>query len=72
MEKAEIPLQIIYKNTETMSNVVYWQNRQCIVIQIYCAAKFAKRGDWERKRNAGQLVFFWFKRQKAALKKIKL
>ena len=52
-----------------MSNVVYWQNRQCIVIQIYCAAKFAKRGGWSESEMLDSLFFFWFKRQKAALKK---
>ena len=51
-----------------MSNVVYWQNRQCIVIQIYCAAKFAKRGGWSESEMLDSL-FFLVKKAKSRPKK---
>lgn len=47
-----------------MSNVVYWQNRQCIVIQIYCAAKFAKRGGWSESEMLDSLFFSGLKGKK--------
>ena len=47
-----------------MSNVVYWQNRQCIVIQIYCAAKFANLGGWSESEMLGSLFFSGLKGKK--------
>lgn len=47
-----------------MSNVVYWQNRQCIVIQIYCAAKFAKRGGWSESEMLAACFFSGLKGKK--------